>query len=744
MREGIAFHPAHSEPGLLPELSIFIGTLNRLDLLKACYERICLTTEISWELFISDAGSTDGTLKFLGGLKEPKLRVITHRKKIGQAQSINQVLKMANGRYFCWLSDDNILAGNGLLKAVTILRKDPSIGLVGLKVRDMEGPFKSEAYIGGISPAGVLNVNQGVTRTELARRLGGFCVVLKDYGIDPDFTTKVVLSGAKVVMTKKVEILHFRDWGSKTAYRIIADKQERFLKLYSRRYAHLTREYQRWKRLPKKQSLLLLRILIGLHPLCQARNTLKRDLHNFYYGRFISFWDPWKCLFRNYHFVQKLPRKRTKAISPSQKIPSASTGVRTAIFGQLLPDSAGGIGSNLLELIKALATKNGPGDFQMILGPGGESAWLHPWCGALQEAYPAPIYDARQAFLWEKKYRNLRGILRKLAARFFRKRLGWVQTSLNLEKILAAHRTEVIHFPYQRLFSTRVPSIFEPWDLQHRHLPENFSREEIEFRDWLYRRGCYGANVVVTATHWTKQDLVRTYAVPPEKIAVVYRGAPQFSAFQIRSYGNTLTGQNRLGIRTPYLIYPAKTWPHKNHVRLFQAMAVLKNMGQDVSLVCTGTVLKINRDSLENLIAELGLKSSIHLVDHLPDGEFLPLLKQARGLVFPSLFEGLGIPVLEAMALGVPVACSEAACLPEVCGEAALLFDPLSPQSIADAIHALWKDSYLRQKLRTRGRVQAAKFSWNEAAGNFRLLYRYLAKGELMPHEVIILKSLFS
>jgi glycosyltransferase involved in cell wall biosynthesis len=173
-------------------------------------------------------------------------------------------------------------------------------------------------------------------------------------------------------------------------------------------------------------------------------------------------------------------------------------------------------------------------------------------------------------------------------------------------------------------------------------------------------------------------------------------------------------------------------------------MAVLKNIGQDVSLVCTGTVLKINRDSLENLIAELGLKSSIHLVDHLPDGEFLPLLKQARGLVFPSLFEGLGIPVLEAMALGVPVACSEAACLPEVCGEAALLFDPLSPQSIADAIHALWKDSYLRQKLRTRGRVQAAKFSWNEAAGNFRLLYRYLAKKELMPHEIIILKSLFS
>jgi glycosyltransferase involved in cell wall biosynthesis len=223
--------------------------------------------------------------------------------------------------------------------------------------------------------------------------------------------------------------------------------------------------------------------------------------------------------------------------------------------------------------------------------------------------------------------------------------------SINLEKILTAHRTEVVHFPYQRLFSTRVPSIFEPWDLQHRHLPENFSREEIEFRDWLYRRGCYGANVVVTATHWTKQDLVQTYAVPPEKIAVVYRGAPQFSAFQIRSYRNTVTGQKRLGIRTPYLIYPAKTWPHKNHVRLFQALAVLKNMGQDVSLVCTGTVLKINRDSLENLIAELGLKSSIHLVDHLPDGEFLPLLKQARGLVFPSLFEGLGIPVLEAMAL---------------------------------------------------------------------------------------------
>jgi glycosyltransferase involved in cell wall biosynthesis len=294
------------------------------------------------------------------------------------------------------------------------------------------------------------------------------------------------------------------------------------------------------------------------------------------------------------------------------------------------------------------------------------------------------------------------------------------------------------------MFPTKIANIFEPWDLQHRHIPENFSQEEINFRDWLYPRGCYQANLVVTASHWTKQDLIQTYAVPAEKIAVVYRGAPQFSSLQIRGYRKTFVEKTKLGLRTPYLIYPAKTWPHKNHDRLVRAVAILKKRGQEICLVCTGTVLEGNRESLASLIAEAGLESLIHLVDHLPDGEFLPLLARARGLVFPSLFEGLGIPVLEAMALGVPVACSQAACLPEVCGEAALLFDPYDPQSMADAMAQLWNDSRLRQKLRARGRVQAAQFSWREAAEKFRLLYRFLAKKELMPNEIVTLKSLFA
>jgi len=701
--------------------------------------------EFPVEIFVSDAGSEDGTLAFLKKLKHPQLFVTAHGRKIGQAQSINQVLKRARGEYFCWLSDDNLLLPGTLEKACRILRRDSSIGMVGLKVRDVEGPFKEEAYIGGISPAGVLNVNQGVVRTAIARKVGGFCTRLKDYGIDPDFTTKVLLKGQRVVMTKDVQILHFRNWGGAFRMQHLSQAQKNYIKVYSRRYRDITRRYQVWKKRPRPAVCSVLEVAAKNIFQKSRKKEITRDFYNLRFGMFIQRLDPLKCLFRPYHFVQRIHAKDVEELSHKSVSENVqSPGVCTAIFGQLLAGRAGGIGTNLVELIRSLADTKNPSDRQLILGPGEESAWLKSICRAGQEVFPTSVIDPRQQFLAESLsgrggWRTIRGI-----KRLWRSRQVWAQIAKQTEKTLRKKGIQVIHFPYQRFFPTKIPSLFEPWDLQHLHLPENFTAEEINFRNWLYPRGCYQASLVVTATFWTKRDLIRAYALPPEKIAVVYRGAPSFSQPQVTRLRKKNPAKALLNLRAPYLIYPAKTWPHKNHLRLIQALAFLRRQGQMIPLVCTGTLLEGSRETLQEALKSTGLEGSVYLVDHLSDEEFLCFLAQARAMIFPSLFEGLGIPVLEAMALGVPVACSRVACLPEVCGDAALLFDPLSEKEMARAIRLLWEDAGIRRTLRARGRQRAEYFSWRKAGKKFHILYKFLAGSELDSDETILLKSLFS
>ena len=282
-----------------------------------------MVKELPLEIFVSDAGSKDGTLAFLKRLRHPELTLIAHGRKIGQAQSLNQVLNRGQGEYFCWLSDDNILLPGALETAIRILRGNRSIGMVGLKVRDVEGPFKDEAYIGGISPAGVLNVNQGVVRTAIARKVGGFCTRLKDYGIDPDFTTKVLLNGSKVVMTKKVQILHFRNWGSSLRLESLSQIQGNYIKVYTHRYRDLVRKYQIWKKRPRPAVYPAVQVVVKMVSNAFWKKRILRDLYNLRFGFFIKFYDPLICLFRPYHFIQE---NRTQAKNALINQPTRATG----------------------------------------------------------------------------------------------------------------------------------------------------------------------------------------------------------------------------------------------------------------------------------------------------------------------------------------------------------------------------------------------------------------------------------
>jgi glycosyltransferase involved in cell wall biosynthesis len=161
----------------------------------------------------------------------------------------------------------------------------------------------------------------------------------------------------------------------------------------------------------------------------------------------------------------------------------------------------------------------------------------------------------------------------------------------------------------------------------------------------------------------------------------------------------------------PYLLYPANVWPHKNHARLLDAfgMFLRSHPESELALVCTGApsaaavelAARAQRALPADRFAFLGF---------VDDATFAALLHHCRALIFPSLYEGFGLPVLEAMALGKPVLCSKVTSLPEIAGDAALLFDPYDPAAIALALERLVRDRRLEASLVERGRARAAAF----------------------------------
>lgn len=417
-----------------------------------------------------------------------------------------------------------------------------------------------------------------------------------------------------------------------------------------------------------------------------------------------------------------------------------------AIFGQLLPGSAGGIETNLLKLLAPLAAENGPEDRQLVIGPGGESEWIRPYLGNGQDvvAWP-PLRCEMPATSLGNVPMAIARVVKDAVRKFLRRGSlpAFSYSAIQLTQRLKSAGVEVVHFPYQRYFPTSLPFIFEPWDLQHISLPELFSSEEIKFRNWLYRRACQEAALVVTATHWTKNDLIKQFGLPPSKIAVIPRGAEITSVdFAQRAIEETL---NRLQLPQRFALYPAKTWAHKNHARLFQALALLRDKDKLViPLVCTGKPIDSSTEGIQRELESLGLRDQVFFTGFLDDGSMRHLYAQADMMVFPSLFEGLGIPVLEAMTSGTPVVCSRASCLPEIGGDAAIFFDPYSTVDMADKIAMVWSDSVLRSELARRGYANTTAFSWIEAARSFRVAYRHVAKKPLAADDAKRLASMLA
>ncbi|MDQ6750185.1 MAG: glycosyltransferase family 4 protein [Actinomycetota bacterium] len=294
-----------------------------------------------------------------------------------------------------------------------------------------------------------------------------------------------------------------------------------------------------------------------------------------------------------------------------------------------------------------------------------------------------------------------------------RNRLEWVRGEQTLLPPLAARSgVDVVH----SLASTapawgRFRRVVTVHDLIYRFYPETHGGLRAQGMRLLVPLGARRSHRVIADSRSTRDNLVEHLRVPTEKIDVVPLGVG--AARSVSAPEPDVRARYDLGERTVVLTVSAKR-PHKNLVRLLEAVALIPPEERPV-LVLPGYATDHERE-LRERARSLGVDGDTRFLQWIPSEDLEGLYALATCFVFPSLYEGFGLPVLEAMARGLPVACSDRSALVEVAGDAALRFDPEDPRAIAQALTRLLDDDAERERLRRGGLEQARRFSWTAAA----------------------------
>ena len=273
-----------------------------------------------------------------------------------------------------------------------------------------------------------------------------------------------------------------------------------------------------------------------------------------------------------------------------------------------------------------------------------------------------------------------------------------------IRKEMKLDRIDVLHFPFSTMIPTvtSVPTISSILDVQHEFIPQFFSAPEIAYRKLIYGRTARKSDRVIAISHHAADTIHERLGVPRERIRVIYLGSDP-ATFS--------PGDEQ---RESFLLYPANNWPHKNHARLYEALAILRRDRPELRLVITGS-------------GHVGmpLPEGVEARGRVSTPELVRLYRTASAMVYPSLYEGFGLPVIEAMGTACPVAAANTSSLPEVCGDAAVLFDPTSAEAIAEGVTRLLADPapYVE-----RGLARAPLFTWHKCATEHVALYRELAQ----------------
>lgn len=269
------------------------------------------------------------------------------------------------------------------------------------------------------------------------------------------------------------------------------------------------------------------------------------------------------------------------------------------------------------------------------------------------------------------------------------------------------HATEHLLMPLQG-----IQTVLTVHDLIYELFPEHHKRLNRWYLKLAMPLYCRRADQIITISSSSKRDLVQWYGVPEAKITVVHEAAS--AAFSPPSAEAKEAARRRYGLSDPFIICVGTIEPRKNLTRLLDAMSQVARMGVTCELALVGKTGWLYEPILRHLASAPTVRC--RLLGYVPDDELCALYGAATLSVLPSLYEGFGLPVLEAMACGTPVACSRASSVPEIAADAAVYFDPLEVQDMAQVIHSVLTQKELQASLQARGLHRAAQFSWARTA----------------------------
>ena len=304
--------------------------------------------------------------------------------------------------------------------------------------------------------------------------------------------------------------------------------------------------------------------------------------------------------------------------------------------------------------------------------------------------------------------------------------LAWLNIRLPFE--IAKDKIDIFHCPFSGLpFLQPCPMIATIHDLTYEIHPEWFTLRSRISSQVLSRWAAKTARKIIAISEHTKKDIIEKYHVSEERIEVIYL-APEECYKQITDKAILNSVKSKYGISKNFLLHVGAIHTRRNIERLIKVFSRLRREGFDLQLVLIGSLMHLKTIDLNHYIKELGLEGEVMHIDYVPDEDLICLYNAAKLFVYPSLYEGFGLPLVEAMACGTPVVASNASCIPEVVGDAGILFDPYNEEEILDSIKIVLNDKSTWEALSIKGLRRAKQFSWSSAAKQTIELYNKAVK----------------
>lgn len=278
-----------------------------------------------------------------------------------------------------------------------------------------------------------------------------------------------------------------------------------------------------------------------------------------------------------------------------------------------------------------------------------------------------------------------------------------------IQKFVDKKNVDIFFFPSTFIYPKNiknVKTIITICDLQHEYFPENFSKKYLKYRKENYQYAALNSDHIIAISNYTKKTIVEKYKVNPDKITTIYLGVSK-------------TNPKSMPLPENFIFYPAAFWPHKNHKILIEALNKLKYKFPDLSLVFTGIIIKERiKKEIDDLIKSYGLSKQVLFLGYVSDEKLNYIYQNARALVFPSSFEGFGLPIIEAFKHKLPVIAANNTSISEIVGNAGMLFNNL--KELVDCIKKLPE---AREELIARGQERVKNFSWKNTAKSTLLVF---------------------